>query len=593
MEGGGNNPLSCKVCPEGTDKTKRAGFRACFCLDGYFRRDRFGKCEICPQEGLNCFGDYVRIMPGYFWDWSYTNIDKYIKFVHNLQTFDNSYEANNSFLDISLPLVHKCHQISRCVNNDSIAGKCKDGYQGWMCSACSEGLYEVFGSCHKCPEMWIFFTEIAILLLVLASFCVYVVYTHRRERPGMSRTIIDITLARSKIVLGFYQVMGEFWQSLDEFHWPERFQKIAAWLDILQFNISTILIKPSCYFPKIVLTPYVMFVIGVSVPLAILVCITLVFFIGKVISRYVAQRYPLRGQTKVRIDHVCDKALTIGVLVLFITYPSTCNAIFALYSPACDTFYLDELKTINISILRSDYSINCTTPTHSKFVTASYVASSYVVAFPFILFCLLWKYNQTTSATLWRAEEKPIPKWLRFLNENYKNRFWFWEILELLRKISQTFILILFGWSNSFTITVTLAISVVFLSLHTSYSPMKDRFEHYLQLSSLWAIFLNMLVATVPSSHVSENLTETAMSVLLIILNLLVIGIIVGKPICFLLKIIQKSRILQTSVQFMVRQYWKCRSSLFSADVLLTNDEPTGGVLQPFNQNTEHYGSIN
>ncbi|PIK39940.1 hypothetical protein BSL78_23215, partial [Apostichopus japonicus] len=58
-EGSGKDPLSCKVCPTGTNKNAFAGFRACFCLENYFRRDRFDECELCPQEGVQCKDDYM------------------------------------------------------------------------------------------------------------------------------------------------------------------------------------------------------------------------------------------------------------------------------------------------------------------------------------------------------------------------------------------------------------------------------------------------------------------------------------------------------------------------------------------------------
>ncbi|PIK53342.1 hypothetical protein BSL78_09759 [Apostichopus japonicus] len=388
-EGSGKDPLSCKVCPTGTNKNAFAGFRACFCLENYFRRDRFDECELCPQEGVQCKDDYMTIRQGYYWNWSYTDIAEYKRFVENLLTFNESYEETATRFNGSLPKAHKCLKSGRCANDvDQITGNCAKGYTGWMCTICDEEFFPIFGHCHPCPALKYFILETSIIFIVLALFLflLFKSYQYQRRR---SRSLVDSTLALVKIVLGFYQIMAEFWESIDVIFWPQFFKSIAAWLDILQFNISSILIKPKCFWPAFEITPYTAFTLGAMFP-----------------------------------------------------YFSTACAILAIGA----------------------------------------------------------------------------------------SNFWYWEIIELGRKVSQTLVIVVLGWNSSFSVTITLTLAVIFLSLHISFRPMEDNIEHYLQLASLWVIFFNMLLAAVPASDSSSgHLTTDILVTCLVILNtgVLVIAVVV------------------------------------------------------------------
>ncbi|KAJ8040830.1 hypothetical protein HOLleu_15243 [Holothuria leucospilota] len=534
-DGGGDNPLKCQVCPEGTVKSRQAMFRACFCQENYYRRERFGACLLCLDAGMNCSNDYLKLKSGYYWNWSYTDVNIYKKFVLNLQTFNDSYNKETVNFTEPFPMVYKCPQRFKCVNdNGDIKGNCAKGYSGWMCTACQDGFFPILGYCHRCPPVWVFFVEVIGIVCLCMCFTVYLIYCYRREHSSGQRSIMDIVLARGKILLGFYQIMGEFWNSLDTVYWLGVFKQVSLWLGFLQFNVSSIFIKPSCFIRQLALTPYMKFIIGISTPILVLLIAAVIYFLGHVFTlRGRLGGSPNFKQQTSSLKKIQDKLLAVTLLLLFVTYTSTCNVTFALFGPACVNFSLDENKMHNISLLRSDYSIDCTTPTHQKYEIASYIALVYVIGFPAALLYLMWRHYavgiQTEDTTSWFGNGTNSAWWFRFLCENYKDGFWFWEIIELVRKMSQTFVVILFGWSSSFSITVSLILAVIFLCLHTSYSPMRDKFEHYLQLASLWAIFLNMLVAIVRvTDELNSVYVHTAMTITLILLNLSVVSIVIG-----------------------------------------------------------------
>ncbi|XP_071852215.1 uncharacterized protein [Apostichopus japonicus] len=125
------------------------------------------------------------------------------------------------------------------------------------------------------------------------------------------------------------------------------------------------------------------------------------------------------------------------------------------------------------------------------------------------------------------AETRAIPVWLNFFCENFKPGFWFWEILELARKVMQTMLITLLGWDDPLTMLFTTGVSVLFLTLHVKFSPMKSPFEQRLQLFSLAVIFVNVLFAAVPMSSDYGNY----ISIGIITLDAAIIVIVSGEAI--------------------------------------------------------------
>ncbi len=123
--------------------------------------------------------------------------------------------------------------------------------------------------------------------------------------------------------------------------------------------------------------------------------------------------------------------------------------------------------------------------------------------------------------------------WESFLCENYKAQFWYWEIIELSRKILQTLFILLFGPEDHFSLFASVVLSVFFLLIHAYLKPMKDAAEQRLQMCSLGTIFLNMLAASLllmpnDTGPLGEY-NKGVLSVTLVLLNLSIIVFVACK----------------------------------------------------------------
>ncbi|XP_038046805.1 uncharacterized protein LOC119721014 [Patiria miniata] len=591
----GKQPADCTVCPTGTNKSLHAGFRACPCVDNYFRRDRFGECYQCPAEGLNCSGEYQHLLPGFWWTWEWDlsdNFRLYEHFVQNLGIENDSYDKTTQIFSGVLPKVHPCPRRESCfVLGDGINATCQSGYEGWLCTQCSTGYYSWLDNCLECPSWQWFLLEVLVILVVIGVLIVIIVWDLNRNSRG-DRSAVDKLLARAKILLGFYQVMGEVFSALDEIKWPGVLREVGSLLRLVEADVVKIIISPRCYFPDFTYPNiYIEFIFGLSFVVFVL-CAALCCYGFTTI--YLLIKEPSSFEITRTLTKTRQRCNLFVVMLLFVSYPSLSSVIFTLLPPSCDLFYLDENDVFNVTRLRSDYSIVCETQQHVDFTHAAEAALAYVIGFPLLLFILLWwiekpgeilfvkkffnvcdcaDYSRRSSRTVESGERSlldfpgQVPNyrsinaingqsindssppcgapddapltatgeqgrgmisWKSFLCENYKPQFWYWEIVELARKIVQTLFVLLFGYEDPFTLFATIVISVAFLLIHSSVRPMKDDVEHRLQLFSLGSIFLNLLVASLlllPTNedHSSSEIRKEVLAVTLVALNLSII----------------------------------------------------------------------
>ncbi|KAJ8049430.1 hypothetical protein HOLleu_02176 [Holothuria leucospilota] len=444
-----------------------------------------------------------------------------------------------------MPQVFPCPRPTNCYNSqDDLEVQCSKGYNGWLCSRCEENYYSVLNYCLPCPKSAWLYTELAATGVFCVILYAFIFRRYKKQNGGNAATRLLVTtiISRGKIILGFYQVVGEFFSSVHGVHWTEALKLIGNLVSFVELNILRIIFKPKCLNEKLQLNPKIEFLIGIAFPCILILSSFVLYWIMRV-------RYKLKCMFKrasepvdVYTTTLKSKLLTGVVVLLFVTFPPICTTIFQLYPRACQKFCLDRKNTNCMTLLRSDYDIHC--KDLAAYHVSAYIATVlYVIGFPLVLFLILRKQTQRRpSGPLYAINEtgtdlqnlmddshasKTNPVWVDFLCENYKPQFWYWEIIELTRKVTQTVLVTLLGWEHKLTVLVTIGISVLYLTLHARCMPMKSVFEQRLQMVSLIAVLTNVLVVAmdVPEEYGDE------VSVAIIVLNVLVIVIIAGREI--------------------------------------------------------------
>ena len=218
-------------------------------------------------------------------------------------------------------------------------------------------------------------------------------------------------------------------------------------------------------------------------------------------------------------------------LLLLTTYPTTRRSIIQiLLLPGAfvETCFIDD-KSDCIFLLRADYSIQCFTPRHSLYWLMASILALYPVGFPLLALFLTYKYRES-------QENEAISFGLRVFFENYKKKFWFWEITEMYRKLILISLIFLFGSKNLSQIGLTVLTVSVFGVIYTLFRPIKNKFEDRLQTFVLWIIFFDVCLGAVytnwDESQGEGKNDSIFVNVLFVVLNASVLLLAIGKSTC-------------------------------------------------------------
>ncbi|XP_038073418.1 uncharacterized protein LOC119741652 isoform X3 [Patiria miniata] len=611
----------CTVCPTGTNKSLHSGYRACPCASNHYRKHRFGQCFPCPKKGINCTGEYQHLLPGFWWTWDWgpaENYQSYKKFVGNVRTHNNSYDRHTEKFDGMLPKVHKCPTSESCKNLAAgINASCDDGHAGFLCTQCQAGSYAWLDKCFECPGIWALILEVLAALVILAVLLMIVLLELRRHKRS-GRSLISVLFSRFKILLGFYQIMGEIFEVMNELSWPETLVELGSFLQLLEANLMQVIVSPRCYFPDFTYpNVYIAFIAGASFSVTVILLGLGIYGFRLFHLRVKSAPDEVRKHTMAKTN---ERILLAVVILLFVAYPSLSAVIISLLPSGCVTFSLNENENVTVTRLRSDYSVDCNSSQHVAFNYAAEVSVSYVVGFPTVLLIMLWLHrrrqaskknghqletadiqahslvdqqslldtddtgpscsyhtashaDQTHPSDSLHTEDEEIAHigdslerlsselpleesievnsesitWVSFLDENYKEQYWYWEIVELARKVLQVLFVLLFGADDQFILFATIIVSVAFLIAHAYLKPMKDAAEHRIQMWSLTTIFLNLLAASLlvlPSEdgHTDDSdARKEFLAVFLVLLNISIFVIVAVSSIHVCLKVLSQT----------------------------------------------------
>ncbi|KAK3732651.1 hypothetical protein QZH41_010254 [Actinostola sp. cb2023] len=130
----------------------------------------------------------------------------------------------------------------------------------------------------------------------------------------------------------------------------------------------------------------------------------------------------------------------------------------------------------------------------------------------------------------------PVVAALGFIYENYTEDCWFWETIEITRKLLLTSSLALIGAEGRTSLGVASVLSGVYAMIYAQYKPIPDRFEHVLQLTSLLVTFANTCIGMMLKIDQTKILDDDAkimdsiiISVLLVTANVMVTVLVVVK----------------------------------------------------------------
>lgn len=207
--------------------------------------------------------------------------------------------------------------------------------------------------------------------------------------------------------------------------------------------------------------------------------------------------------------------------------------------PACRILCRDDEEALCSKYLRADYSVPCQGEKYNRFLLVAYISTAYSFALPAVSFIALWRARLTTEGTGTSHDLvscREMISGLRFLFENYKTRSWYWELVEMSRKVILTSGLILVGQESRSYIGLALVIAGMYGILFAWVKPLQDVIENRMMTTSLAVTVFNLVIGVL-SRIPAENMTSwigpesdaLIFKILVFAANSLVIGLLVGK----------------------------------------------------------------
>ena len=375
-----------------------------------------------------------------------------------------------------------------CLGNSTV-GTCGSGLDGPMCQLCpADGSYYDNGVCRDCPDAALRFAYVLAVVLA-ASVALVALYLISQTPPDtqsrVRRELLPVTRAlhgarhyvralglpaKLKIAIAFYQVIAV----LDTTYSVRIPPDLTGWVDAIKlsgFEWESLVMPSGCLANGFISRLFI-------TALAPIGAMALVAAVSLMVQ---ARNYWGSGRPVSSV--VARGMLTATPYVLLITFvfvPSVSATVFSVWS--CDEFgAVDRLavtsqtggqaRAYGVQYMRKDLAVQCDGNEYDSDVA---VAVAFMVVWPIGVTVLYAVLLLTVRARLLKRDFTPLSRATGFLHRDYKPDYYYWEMVELTRRIVLTGWVALIPESHAFIrLVVGVLVSLAVLILVLVHRPLK------------------------------------------------------------------------------------------------------------------------
>ena len=363
----------------GTETDFFAGYRACKCLEGFYRTDMFGVCRKCGlQGGLACQDDYASLKSGYWWEWrNKTHIYRYKEFIRNLLASVPALGPDDVQYPYAIPTPYMCPRKESC--KGGLESQCEKGYEGPLCSVCSSGYFKQLQTCKQCPTKKWMIGQLTIVGCVLMAIVAFLAWSSKRKvKNTQEHTFLDTFFSKLKIVIGFYQVTYGILEAFSFIKWPDSLEIIGRYSEILQMNAFQIA-PVQCLISGLQVDAFAN-LFAMMVINAAAIALSIVFYGVRKITILKNGSLNSEGKSS-EISQTKELVYKNLFFVLYVTYLSTCFKTATVLPLSCREICRDTGESFCSVYLKADYNIQCTGPKYKRMAIAAYISTAYPVSY--------------------------------------------------------------------------------------------------------------------------------------------------------------------------------------------------------------------
>lgn len=290
--------------------------------------------------------------------------------------------------------------------------------------------------------------------------------------------------------------------------YPAMYERFVSAVDV--FNLDLVLVvSPGCFVDVTFYHRLLAVTLG---PLVVLV----VLLANYAVTRHRHARREGGGSTR----RIRDKHISAFLLVTFLIYSTVSTGVF-------QTFACDELDDGN-SYLRADHSLECTTVTHRAFmVYAGLMIAVYPVGIPLLYAALL--YTNRSHLTHPKREENDSVRSFQDLWEPYRKNRYYYEIVEYLRRVTLTGVVVFIFPNSAAQIATTFLLALFFFAVSEVLNPYETWQDSWLSRLGHAVVLLSMYFALLLKVDVVDDggSSQELFSVVLVTTNVMMIVAVV------------------------------------------------------------------
>jgi hypothetical protein len=313
----------------------------------------------------------------------------------------------------------------------NIDDQCNIGHHGPICNICNNGYAKsVTGRCDICEngsdipnEMYYlcgFAVFLSIVICVLAVRKMMDTTTSAAEELSRMRNDkknwFKKTRTTIKIMTSFYQVTSQFEDTLS-IRFPPVFENFAraikgfVTLDFIKIAKVGCIMEVNFYSKLVVMT------------LAPIVVSAVLILVAAALTTF--------AKTKDLKNKIVENAAAMLLSITYIIFASVSTTVLDTFN--CRTYGDDPTE-----YMVSDQSLSCDTEEHKSYgMYAGFMVFVYPLGIPLLYFGLLWKDRKQLRVKQERDKNTSLMK-TGFLWDEYNDKYWWFEVFDSLRRLSQT-----------------------------------------------------------------------------------------------------------------------------------------------------------
>jgi len=393
----------------------------------------------------------------------------------------------------------KTSTLYECEFDACLGSKCQEGHKGPLCQVCTsstEYFNHFIGECIDCPSSTRVFVTVTIIFAVIALLIALVQLAIRyssslRKRCNYIHSVLSDRVqlqTKIKLCVSFFQIIG----NIQPVYGVKLDRNFTSWLNFLRsfnFAIFDLLGIPLECLGSMTyrLLINAIWPFGLTFMLVILVLFCTIF-------THKGEVGGMELKTK-----IWSRSLYCAIIVFYLSLPSVSNKIFDAIK--CQSFDTHDMEQLSTSYLIADWNIKCDS-TDSEYTSLQVMFWTFFVIWPvmvpMIFFYLLWRIKQSVRS----KRITVLAKACRFLWVDYHGSMMFWEILDIIRKISLTTLIIFIepekgGSDKIFRLIVAIAICTIYffaLAIHRPYQRRDDLYLSFISNMLLICFFLTGIV---------------------------------------------------------------------------------------------------